>query len=147
VPNSARTPAVQRLLDLPWSERRDALATLVAAEFRATLLMTADDELPADRSFFDLGLTSLRLTEVKQSLETLLGAPISANSLFNQPTLDALLAHLTDEVLPTVFAAPAEQVPTRQPDWPAPAGTAGAGGAGGSERALVDDMLHDLYQA
>jgi acyl carrier protein len=150
VPNSATTPAVQRLLGLPRSERRDALAALVVAEFRTTLLMTADDELPMDQSFFDLGMTSLRLTEVKQSLETLLGAPISANSLFNQPTMGALLAHLTGEVLPEVFAVPA--------------GAAGAAGAGGarqsaadaagtaagasadSERALLADLLPDLYQ-
>src|SRR5262249_61154050 len=123
VPNSAPTPTVQRLLDLPRSERRDALVALVVAEFRTALLMTEGDELPMDQSFFDLGLTSLWLTEVKQALEHLLGAPISANSLFNQPTLDALLAHLTGEVLPEVFGAPvtAQPVPAGAARAPGPA--------------------------
>jgi len=124
---------VHRLQSLPRSERADALQALVVAEFKATLLMTDEDELPMEQSYFDLGMTSLRLTEVKQCLEDLLDREISANSLFNRPTMTALLAHLTEDVLPELFAAPA----------PEPVAAAAAG----PDRALVDGLLHDLLQA
>lgn len=129
---SLGTPTTQRLAALPRSERRDALEALVVAEFKITLLMTGDDELPMDGSLFDLGLTSLRLTEVKQRLDTLLGRTISANSLFNRPTVAALMTHLTDEVLPELFGA---QPAAQQPEIPS-----------SPDRALVDDLLHNLYQ-
>jgi acyl carrier protein len=96
-------PAVRQLARLPRSDRRDALAALVAAEFRAALLMTEDEELSLEDSFFDLGLSSLRLTELKERLEALLGRPISANELFNRPTVARLLDHLTERVLGDLF--------------------------------------------
>lgn len=97
------TPTVEKLCALPRSERRDALQELVVNEFKSTLLMPADEELPADESFFDLGFTSLRITEIKQRLEMLLGRPISANMLFNNPTIDALVTYLTADVLAEFF--------------------------------------------
>lgn len=132
------TPTVQRLAALPRSERREALEALVVAEFKTTLLMTAGDELPREQSFFDLGLTSLGLTEVKQRLDALLGHSISANSLFNQPTMAALIAQLCQEVLPELFAGAAPDR-AREP-VPDPAAPAAA------DRALVDDLLKNLYQ-
>jgi hypothetical protein len=133
VPNSTSTPTIERLAGLPRSERLDALQALVVSEFKATLLMAEEDELPMDGSFFDLGMTSLRLTEIKQWLDDLLGRAVSANSLFNRPTMNALLEHLTEEILPELFAAPAAE-PV-------------AAGAATGERALVDSLLHDLYRA
>ena len=97
------TAAVANLLDVPLAERRDALADIVLAEFRATLLMTDAEELPLDGSYFDLGFTSLRITEIKDRLENLLGCDISANVLFNRPTVGHLLDHLADDVLREVF--------------------------------------------
>lgn len=100
---SDRTAAVQDLLELPRSERRDALESLVTAEFKATLLMSEDEELPLGTSYFDLGFTSLRITEVKQRLEELLGCPLSTNQLFSSPTVEQLLDHLASEVFPELF--------------------------------------------
>jgi aryl carrier-like protein len=127
------TPTVQRLAALPRSERRDELAALVVAELKTTLLMTGDDELPMDESLFDLGLSSLRLTEVKQRLDVLLGRTISVSSLFNRPTVAALLTHLTDEVLPELFGTPTAAQQAATPT--------------ALDRAMVDDLLQDLYQA
>lgn len=61
--------------------------------------MTDDDELPFDQSYFDLGLTSLSITDLKQRLEQLLDCEIDANVLFNSPTVDRLLTYLTNELL------------------------------------------------
>lgn len=134
-----QAPAIQRLIALPLSERRDALEALVVAEFKTTLLMTVEDELPSCQSFFDLGLTSLGLTEVKQRLDRLLGCAISTNSLFNQPTMEALITHLYDEVLPELFADSATTQITSPP-------TAQITGPVAADRALVDDLLQSLYQ-
>lgn len=91
------------LSQIPESDRADALETMVVAEFKAALLMSADDDLPLDESFFDLGLSSLRLVELKERLEAQLGRTISANALFNRPTVERLLDHLKETVLADLF--------------------------------------------
>lgn len=100
------TTAVQTLLDLPGTERLDRLEAMVVAEFRAALLMEPDEPLAVDAAYFELGLTSLRITEAKKRLERLLGVSISSNVLFNRPTVAQLTAYLADEALPEVFAGP-----------------------------------------
>lgn len=125
------TSAVRKIIDLPLSERREAFETLVMAEFRATLLMPDDEDLPSDVSYFELGFTSLRITEVKQRLEEVIGRPISTSLLFNKPTVDQLLTHLQSEVFPDLFAAAAA---SEAPDEPT------------AEQALWDAALNDLYQ-
>src|SRR5262249_10249284 len=81
---------------LPCIERRDALEELVIAQFKRLLLMPDDEELPLDTNYFDLGLTSLQLTETRQSLEDVLDIGIDATVLFNRPTVDDLVTHLSD---------------------------------------------------
>jgi acyl carrier protein len=102
------TPTIEQLLELPWSERRDALEGVVLAQFRATLLMDEDEDLPLDESYFELGFTSLRITEIKQRLEDLLGCEISTTLLFNTPTIEQLLEHLVEDGLPELFAEESE---------------------------------------
>jgi acyl carrier protein len=80
----------------PYADRRDALEDLVVAQFKRLLLMPDDEELPLDTSYFDLGLTSLRLTEIRQLLEDVLDIGIDATVLFNRPTVDDLVTHLCD---------------------------------------------------
>ncbi|WP_031089549.1 acyl carrier protein [Streptomyces sp. NRRL WC-3549] len=87
---------IQRLRELPRTELTDEIETLVLGKFKAVLLMDESEELPLDISYFDLGLTSLRLTEIRQSLEQLLDLSISANVLFNEPTVAHLVDHLAD---------------------------------------------------
>lgn len=124
-------PALPRLSGLPRPERRDALEELVIKEFRSSLLMTDDEIFPADQSFFDLGLTSLSVTSLKQRLEGLLGVELDANLLFNRPTVEALMEHLTQDLLTGLFQQSAASAPA--PSAP-PA------------RTLLDAALKDLYQ-
>jgi acyl carrier protein len=105
---------VHTLRALPRAERRDALEAVVVEEFKSTLLMPEDEDLPVDQSFFDLGFTSLRITEAKQRLETLLGQPISANVLFNSPTVDELVDYLIAEVLADVLAPSEPSMPVQR---------------------------------
>lgn len=95
--------AIERLLELPLSERREGLEELVLTEFKTTLMMGDDEDLPFDMSYFELGFTSLRITEIKERLETQLGRRISTNVLFNSPTMERLISYLADEVLVDLF--------------------------------------------
>ena len=90
------TPTIAQLQALPPSLRREALEVILETEFRAALLMTEDDDLPFDQSYFDLGLTSLGITDLKDRLEQLLDCEINTNVLFNSPTIERLLEHLTE---------------------------------------------------
>jgi acyl carrier protein len=88
----------ERLRDLPRSELTEEIESVVLNKFRTVLLMDETEELPLDISYFDLGLTSLRLTEIRQSLEQLLDLSINASVLFNEPTIAHLVDHLTQAI-------------------------------------------------
>jgi hypothetical protein len=103
--DGAMSVVVDQLRSLSKSERFVALESVVVTEFKAALLMTDDEELPLDDSFFDLGLTSLGLTDVRQRLETLLGRGIGSTMLFNNPTVEQLMDRLTTDVLADLFEA------------------------------------------
>jgi len=96
--------AIERLYELPPAERRAGLEDLVVSEFRTTLMMDDDEDIPFDTSYFELGFTSLGITEIKERLESQLGCSVSTNVLFNSPTVERLIAYLADEVLTDIFA-------------------------------------------
>jgi acyl carrier protein len=75
-------------------ERRENVARVVVAEVRLALLLSPDEALPMDRSYFDLGMTSLTLMTAKQRIEAALGLAIDATELFDHPTVEHLIAHL-----------------------------------------------------
>lgn len=95
---TSSTSTIDRLRELPVNEREEALEEIVVTEFKAALLMTDEDELPFDQSYFDLGLTSLGLTDLKQRIERILDCEIDANTLFNNPTVEQLLTRLSDDL-------------------------------------------------
>ncbi|MEU3610477.1 acyl carrier protein [Streptomyces sp. NPDC035033] len=98
-------PIAEQLESISRAERWSALEETVTAEFRTVLLMTEDEEFPLEDTFFELGMTSLMLTTVKQRLEDLLGTGISSTALFNRPTVEQLLEYLATEVLTGLFDA------------------------------------------
>jgi acyl carrier protein len=95
----AESTVVRQLRELPRSERREALEEVVVAQLRASLLMTDDEELSDTESFFDMGLTSLLIADIKERLEHTLSCSISANVLFNSPNVRRLVDHLAADVL------------------------------------------------
>lgn len=86
----------QRLREMSSLERRDALQELVVAYLRNVLSMTDEEECAVDRSYFDMGMTSLTLTDARDYLQGLLDVTIDATVLFNQPTVEHLVNYLTD---------------------------------------------------
>lgn len=135
------TTAVRILLDLPGPERLEQLEAMVAGEFRAALLMEPDEPLAVDAPYFELGLTSLRITEAKKRLERLLGVTISSNVLFNRPTVAQLTGYLADEALPELFARPGV------PAVPQSATGRRDAAAEPDEQALLAALLPELNQA
>jgi acyl carrier protein len=123
----------QRLRGAPMSERAALLESLVAAEFRAWLLIEPHERLPLDESYFELGLTSLGATELQERFEQALGRRIESDSLFNNPTVGHLLAHLRQDVVPELFATAAPTAPPEAPRAP--------------PRDLVNNLLDELYES
>lgn len=131
-----KTPWLQQLAQTPLSERGAHLRAFVEAEFRARLLMSDTDDLPYDKSYFELGLTSLGAVEIQQHLETEFGRRIDAASLFNNPTLTHLLDCLRADALSEFFATEAAG---------AKADTAAHDGEWHARKERVDDLLAELY--
>lgn len=130
-------------METPSSERGAALESLVVTEFKVWLLMGDTDILPLDQSYFELGLNSLGATEIQQKLVAGLGRPINAASLFNNPTVGNLLAHLRTEVLADLF--PTAPTPARTAPVGAPAAAVTALNPDSSPKDLLNDILSDLY--
>ncbi|MGF7234689.1 MAG: FcoT family thioesterase [Frankia sp.] len=132
---AAPGPAAAReaLASLPSAQRRDELLDLVAAEFKTALLMAPADDLAPDANYFELGLTSLHVMDIKHRLEALLGRDVESAMLFNHPSLDAFVECLTTSVLADLFAAPPAA------DGPSSGPT--------PRQTLVDQLLKDLYPA
>jgi acyl carrier protein len=93
---SSEKSTPRALRGLPRLEIREEIETAVLNKFKAVLLMDETEELPFETSYFDLGLTSLRLTEIRAALEDELDLSINANVLFNEPTVERLITYLTD---------------------------------------------------
>ena len=108
-------PLRAELRRLPLAERRDRLREAVNREFRTVLFMADDEPVPEDEDYFSLGVTSIGLVEIKDRLDEGLGAPISAVTLFNHPTVDQLIEFLVGEVLTDLFTA-RESVPSAPAD-------------------------------
>jgi acyl carrier protein len=128
------TPLVEQLRSLSRPERRSRVEELARTEFRTALLMSESEDVPLDQNYFDLGLTSLRVTEIKQRLEAQLGCAIDTAVLFAVPTLGRLVEYLQNEILPKLIGEPTASEGRAASTVPA------------DRRALVTDLLNDLYK-
>ncbi len=75
----------------------------------ARLLGVAQVDL--DSSFFDLGLSSLRLVQLKGELEDEFGLLLDSTSPLDFPTVRALAGHIAERLQPQPAAAPLERLP------------------------------------
>ncbi|MBE8524598.1 SDR family NAD(P)-dependent oxidoreductase [Amycolatopsis sp. H6(2020)] len=60
-------------------------------------LTGSDEVVDPDVGLFDLGLTSMMVTELRDRLETRLGRPVPATAVFEHPTLGRLAAYLSGQ--------------------------------------------------
>lgn len=132
---------LRELSDAPFSERGVVLTSLVTGALKTKLLMGDSDSLPIDKSYFELGLTSLGAVELQEILEAAINHRIDPTSLYNNPTVGNLIAYLRNNVLIDYFATQsttnvsAESVAVKQKN---------VNEYTGSAKNLLDEMLNDL---
>ncbi len=87
----------------PRSAENDGLVVPMTAEEKVTLLLRQEasvqlqlpiDQIPTDRTYLDLGLSSLAITKLVQDTNTFLGEDLSPSMLFEYPDIQSLAAHL-----------------------------------------------------
>jgi acyl carrier protein len=113
----SRPDLVERLTRAPAGERR-RIASQVAGEAIARVLgYPPGRALDPRAGFFELGVDSVMALEVRGALEAAFGVELAATVVLDLPNLEALTAHLVDEIFPPV----AEPNPAVIRRGPAPA--------------------------
>ncbi|MBO0864904.1 MAG: acyl carrier protein, partial [Mycobacterium sp.] len=119
VPDWSQIPAANRL-----SELEARLRAILARELR----MSAS-AVNVDQPFPELGLDSMMAMTVLREAQRLVGIDLSANMLFNHPTISSLAAYLVEMLAP-------QQVPQEVAD-PMP----------GSESSVLDELFDSVESA
>ncbi|WP_326559980.1 acyl carrier protein [Micromonospora sp. NBC_01796] len=131
-PAGTTAPAPVDVAGMPRAQRRRAVEELLLAELREVLLLPEDAEVPRQVAFFDLGMTSLRVTELRQRLVRGLGRRLDLETLFEHTTFDRLLDHLATVAGATADAGPGDTDADRaSTDVPPP---------------MLDAVLKQLYR-
>lgn len=73
-----------------------AIAGTARREVARVLGLPSEHDVEGERPFKELGMDSLMTVELTHALSSALGRPIVASTLYDHPTLDALIAHLGD---------------------------------------------------
>ena len=91
------------LNETPVGERHARLFDYVRSQVAATLGMTSPEQLEPRQRLFDIGIDSLMAVELKNRLESGLGIPLRSTLVFDYPTVEALVKHLSEDVLSPLF--------------------------------------------
>ncbi len=87
----------------PAGERRARLFDYVRSQVAATLGMTSSEQLEPRQRLFDTGIDSLMAVELKNRLESGLGISLRSTLVFDYPTVEALVKHLSEDGLSPLF--------------------------------------------
>lgn len=106
-------------------QRHSRLFDYLRTQVATTLAMRDPEQLAAQERLFDIGMDSLMAVELKNRLESGLGVSLRSTLIFDYPTLNALMAHLCQNVLADLFAGaptkpqsptpPAPEAPANEP--------------------------------
>ncbi|MEV0903127.1 type I polyketide synthase, partial [Actinoplanes sp. NPDC049802] len=88
----------QRLDELPVDRWAGVVLEVVAARAASVLGYTRSDQLPADRTFKDLGFDSLTSLDLRNQLSAATGLRLPATMVFDHPTPQALADHLVTQL-------------------------------------------------
>jgi acyl carrier protein len=99
---------------MPRSERKTFLTSYVCSEISKILGLSDIEQLHPRRRLFDLGLDSLMAIELNNRLQQSLGRSLPPTTLFNYPTVEALVKYLTEQILPAeLFVNGEEKQPAK----------------------------------
>jgi len=90
---------VTRLRGVPAARRDDIVVAFLRTEVARIFGVQRPESLDVDRGLFDMGMDSLTSLELKGRIESAVGTSLPSTLVFNHPTVQALAAHLLDEVL------------------------------------------------
>ncbi|MET1254636.1 acyl carrier protein [Aliikangiella maris] len=112
----------------PQSDRKEEIQRYLSSEFKKSLFMQENEEIPLHTSVFDLGLNSLGAEALKQTFESTLNCQIDTVDFFNHPTI----AHLTERLYNELFNTPGSSSQLNQVQ--------------DETRETVSAMLNSMYQ-
>ncbi|GAB4585384.1 hypothetical protein Ntsu_32160 [Nocardia sp. IFM 10818] len=89
------TAARHHLSALGGAQRRSRLLDIVRSEVAAVLGHAETGEIDPDRAFRDLGFDSLTAVELRDRLSAAIGIALPATTVFDHPSPERLVVHLT----------------------------------------------------
>lgn len=96
---SGTSAFLEELNAAPPEKRRQMLHDHISGEVAAVLGLGANDQVPMDVGFFEMGLDSLTAVELRNRLQVSLRTVLAPTLIFNYPTLGAMIEHFADDVL------------------------------------------------
>ncbi|MER5527421.1 type I polyketide synthase [Streptomyces sp. NPDC002677] len=105
-PTGPDTPDAGRLAALPAAERYGALLAAIAGQAAAVLGFADGSAIDPGRRFLEHGFDSLTTLELRNRLSAATGLRLTAATLFEHDTPEALARHLRDELGPDPAATP-----------------------------------------
>jgi len=96
---SQSSKLIQYLEETPIDMRREYLLSHVRSRIAKILGIAKPEQIGLRERLFDLGIDSLMALELKNLLESDLGATVRSTVLFDYPTLEALTEYLSNDVL------------------------------------------------
>ncbi|MFC5157032.1 phosphopantetheine-binding protein, partial [Streptomyces amakusaensis] len=111
----APRPLAERLAVMDGTERHEAVLDIVRAVAAAVLGHADADSMEDDRSFQELGLTSLTAVDLRNRLGQAVGLALPATLVFDHPSPAAVTGHLLTLIAPGPAAA-APQSPLQELD-------------------------------
>ncbi len=80
------------------NERKEMLRDLVSVEVKRLLGVSRLSAADCRRSFFDLGMDSLRAMDLKLALEQNLECDLASTLVFDHPTVERMVEYLSTDV-------------------------------------------------
>jgi candicidin polyketide synthase FscE len=92
---------LRRLEQTAATERGEVIRQFLETEVRRVLRLDPAQPLDPRQGFFEMGMDSLMAVELRNRLQTQLGSavPLSATALFDHPSVTALAAYLSSQLL------------------------------------------------
>ncbi|ERT05437.1 methyltransferase domain protein, partial [Lyngbya aestuarii BL J] len=92
---------IQKLATLPADEHESILISYLQAEVGKVLGLQPSQFPDPKQGFFDMGMDSLMIIELRNRLENSLGKSVPSTVIFEYPTIKDLAEYIRTEILPT----------------------------------------------